>query len=270
VTSAIDEMKRVEGQSIPASKLSAELYDFLLGWVRDRDSDAAAVHRWIGDGEGTVLDAGCGPGDLSHRLARLGHEVVGADNSESYIEAAKRNNPAPRRARFQKCDLTAPLPFATGSFRAVLAMFSVPDVLALQMPRHELLCELRRTIAVDGSLILDGVEASRHRLNYPDDIWRPFGEAAALGRPPRAGLRHILRASRHDGITVLEFKHILYAEGREWSMITLHPQRHATLPEHEQMLKDTGFRLDAALSGFDDRPALWKGRDFLILRCTAV
>lgn len=51
---------------------------------------------------GSVLDAGCGTGRVAIELARRGHEVVGADVSESMLATARRLGPT---VRWVCCDL---------------------------------------------------------------------------------------------------------------------------------------------------------------------
>lgn len=41
-----------------------------------------------------ILNAGCGSGELSFLLAQVGHQVVGIDPSEEYINLAKKNLPS--------------------------------------------------------------------------------------------------------------------------------------------------------------------------------
>lgn len=42
-----------------------------------------------------ILDAGCGPGRVGGRLARLGHDVVGVDVDPELIAAAEDDHPGP-------------------------------------------------------------------------------------------------------------------------------------------------------------------------------
>lgn len=109
------------------------------------DRIAAPMTRWGTDvlerlplrGDETVLDAGCGSGRVTERLAdRLPHgRVVALDGSPSMIDAARR-----RLARFGDriayvvADLGAPLPLEPASVDAVLSTATfhwVPDHTAL-------------------------------------------------------------------------------------------------------------------------------------------
>lgn len=40
-----------------------------------------------------ILDLGCGTGDLSYKLHKLGVNVLGIDNSENMVEQAKKKYP---------------------------------------------------------------------------------------------------------------------------------------------------------------------------------
>jgi SAM-dependent methyltransferase len=64
-------------------------YAEILGAARS-DADAATVARLLGLGPGQrVLDVPCGPGRIAGRLAALGCEVVGIDDSELMLEVAR-------------------------------------------------------------------------------------------------------------------------------------------------------------------------------------
>ena len=63
-----------------------------------------------------ALDVGCGTGALAYVLAEHVGEVVGVDEREAYVEAARRN--APPRCTFAVADATT-LPFPYGDFDLV-------------------------------------------------------------------------------------------------------------------------------------------------------
>lgn len=85
----------------------------LLGWLPDDLSGAR------------VLDAGCGPGQLSLEAARRGAEVVAVDLSPTLLDLARERlaaDPASRRISFRAGDM---LDQAHGSFDYVVAMDSL-------------------------------------------------------------------------------------------------------------------------------------------------
>jgi ubiquinone/menaquinone biosynthesis C-methylase UbiE len=76
-----------------------------------------AVRDELGlDGDGRLLDVGCGPGSLTHLLAPLFAEAVGVDADAEMVRVAQRT--APANSRFvQLC--AEELPAGLGRFRVV-------------------------------------------------------------------------------------------------------------------------------------------------------
>lgn len=104
--------------------------DYLRIWGqtrREEDSEAEADGLWdlLGLREDSrMLDAPCGYGRLSVRLARRGAVVVGVDQSKALIakaEASRGDLPA-ERLRYLRHDLRAPL--GEGGFDAAIDVFS--------------------------------------------------------------------------------------------------------------------------------------------------
>ena len=69
-----------------------EMYLELFGFPDDARSDfeVAALRKVLRDPPARVLDAACGVGRHSVRLAAAGYEVVGLDSSELFLERATR------------------------------------------------------------------------------------------------------------------------------------------------------------------------------------
>lgn len=59
----------------------------------DLDGEARMIDAMVPRGA-RILDAGCGPGRVSGRLAQLGHTVVGVDIDPALIDEAKTVHPA--------------------------------------------------------------------------------------------------------------------------------------------------------------------------------
>ncbi|MGH7172855.1 MAG: class I SAM-dependent methyltransferase [Gemmataceae bacterium] len=75
--------------------LNAYQYEDLL--VRSNDLYAAAKYQILlrhleGERELSILNAGCGSGELSFLLAAAGHRVLGVDPAPDYIELARLNS----------------------------------------------------------------------------------------------------------------------------------------------------------------------------------
>jgi len=114
----------------------------------------AAVLRALQPGRGeTVLDAGCGEGYLTRRLAGRGVNAVGVDRSAALIEAAvAAGRPGRNRAgsaRFLLGDLRA-LPLPGGRFDAVLCNHSLNELRVLRPA----FAEFARVLRPGGRLVV--------------------------------------------------------------------------------------------------------------------
>jgi ubiquinone/menaquinone biosynthesis C-methylase UbiE len=89
-----------------------------------------------------VLELGCGPGNLSHWLALMDCQVVGADRSHRMIRHAEKTD---SRAEFVQADATE-LPFADGEFDFVL----LASLINVVPDRAKLLQEVKRVVKPDG------------------------------------------------------------------------------------------------------------------------
>jgi 2-polyprenyl-6-hydroxyphenyl methylase/3-demethylubiquinone-9 3-methyltransferase len=108
----------------------------------------------LGDvGGRRILDAGCGGGLVARELAVAGAEVVGVDRSLGSLEVARRavdrsiGSFRPVRGRLER------LPFADGSFDAVVAA----DVLEHLPDLPAAVAELARVLAPGGGFVFDTV-----------------------------------------------------------------------------------------------------------------
>ena len=141
---------------------------------------------------GTILDLGCGRGDIAIRLARVfDAQVTGVDAHAPFVEIARQSAVQAGqdgRCRFVAADLRQALSAST-RFDAVL-MFALGSVLG---DAAETVAQLR-AVARDGGYIIideafraDGDDAARAHPDYPD--WRTleaeltrFGDSIAARR----------------------------------------------------------------------------------------
>lgn len=136
-----------------------------------------------------ILDAGCGSGGVSLRLANHGRHVVGTDDSPSMIALAKKRQSEHRKNNvdFVVADL-ARLPFAEQTFDFVVSNSALHHTrLDLSLP------ELRRVIKGGGQMFLRDLVASFPRL-YTYPAWQVL--RALMGAPNYArshGLRTMVR-----------------------------------------------------------------------------
>jgi len=115
---------------------------------------------------GTVLDAACGTGRYSARLAARGHHVIGVDQSDAMLAIARRKLP---QATFCRGDLRS-LPVDDDSVDAVvcaLALVHLSDLSAA-------LAEFRRVLRPGGRLIVSDVHPFLVLLGWQPQF--PVGE----------------------------------------------------------------------------------------------
>lgn len=120
-------------------------------------------------GRSTFLDAGCGDGAQTVRLAKRGYPVVALDFSEYVLGRAKENVAAHRLGhgvRFERGSLLA-LPFPDGAFRFVLCwsvLMHIPEV-------EQAIGELARVVEENGFLVVS-----------EDNMWSLESTLARLAR----------------------------------------------------------------------------------------
>jgi ubiquinone/menaquinone biosynthesis C-methylase UbiE len=116
-------------------------------------------------GMGTLVDIGCGPGQIAAFLASRGAEVQGVDLSPKMIEVARELHP---EIEFRTADMRA-LPFDDESLAGLSAMYCI-----IHIPRDEVttvLGELRRVLYPGGLLLMSFHVGSRveHASEFLDE-----------------------------------------------------------------------------------------------------
>lgn len=123
-------------------------YTSLFGTIDDMEpADIARIDAWASDLAGHVLDAGCGPGHWTGRLARHGLRARGVDLVPAFVAEAA--------ARFPECPFEVAsierLPFEDDTFEGVLAWYSLIHLEPARLVR--VLTELRRVVRPGGVLL---------------------------------------------------------------------------------------------------------------------
>ena len=112
------------------------------------------------DGNPTILDAGCGSGAHSVRLAKHGFNVLGVDISKYILKKAKSNirlHNFQNKIQFSCEDITS-LPYENQSFKYILCwgvLMHIPDI-------DQAIAELTRVLKKGGTLIIE--EGNMHSL----------------------------------------------------------------------------------------------------------
>lgn len=103
-------------------------YDGIADWYDDEFQPAPlhsetweTVARLLGEGDGTLVDVGCGTGGYAAGLEALGWEYTGVDASGDMLRRAEAKG-----ARVIRADAAA-LPFAAASFDAAVSIFTHTD-----------------------------------------------------------------------------------------------------------------------------------------------
>ena len=104
-----------------------------------------------------VLDLGCGQGDFTAQIARIGAEVLGLDVAQAALERARRRHPG---LEFGLTEIDGPLPLADGSRDVVWAS----EVIEHVADTARWLSEVRRVLTPGGRLLLTTPSHGRLRL----------------------------------------------------------------------------------------------------------
>jgi len=97
------------GETTPSRAIFDEAYTSRTApWVIGEPQPAIVALERAGWIRGSVLDAGCGTGEHTIHLARLGYDIRGIDSSEHAIDQARANAAEHRvAARFEVADALA-------------------------------------------------------------------------------------------------------------------------------------------------------------------
>lgn len=147
--------------------LSSDDANIYERFIKAMDVWHAPLYRWLDKqlrGGRRALDASCGTGVCTVRLADRYDDVVGVDAAPALIEIAERERSRPT-IRYQVRDVLSMTPEKDGLFDAVLAISCITHI---GSPDVVLAC-LRRLVAPDGILLV--VEPPRPP-NWGNEGWQ--------------------------------------------------------------------------------------------------
>ncbi|MET8053999.1 methyltransferase domain-containing protein [Streptosporangium sp. NPDC005286] len=197
----------------------------------------------------TVLDLGCGTGKPAVQLARAtGARVVGVSVSAEEVELASalaRSEGVADLVRFEFADATD-LPFAPGSFDAVLALESVVHI----PDRINVLQQIARVLRPGGRLALtdsitgrgaEGDEEAELAMAEVLDAWRHAPQVRAGNYP---------RFLREAGLVADEItdiaENVKYTYGKLYAAMDEYVRKHGDLPPDLARIFDLGDGVDWA------------------------
>jgi SAM-dependent methyltransferase len=170
----------------------AELYIELFGTKEQvHADDLAFIGRHLRDRPGTVLDLGCGPGQITRYLCSLGVEATGVDLVPEFIAHARATHPTGAYRLGSMDDLDV----ADHSVAGILAWYSL-----IHLPPQDVdgvLAEFRRMMAPAGTLVLgvfDGDEVAGFDHKVVTAYRWPLDEVSERLR--RAGFTEVERLRR--------------------------------------------------------------------------
>jgi ubiquinone/menaquinone biosynthesis C-methylase UbiE len=145
----------------------AAIYDTMGNWLLALEEPE--VERALGDVAGLhILDVGTGTGRHAIKLAAAGARVTALDFSEEMLAKA-REKPGAGGIHFVVHDVTAPLPFADGSFDRVLSAL-VLEHIAKPAPFFR---ELGRVARAGGRIVVTAMHPAMFQkgisANFHDD-----------------------------------------------------------------------------------------------------
>jgi SAM-dependent methyltransferase len=176
-----DELDRITARTLAHYDATAESF-----WEGTRDHDvrqniATLLRHLQGAAPFAILDLGCGPGRDLATFAGLGHEAIGIDGSERFVEMAGAHSGC---EVWQQNLLALELP--PGRFDGIFANAVLQHVPAGELPR--VLLELRAALRAGGVLFgsiphghgEEGWNGSRYSVYHEPATWQRHLAAAGF------------------------------------------------------------------------------------------
>jgi SAM-dependent methyltransferase len=217
--------------------------DFLSDEHNDADVEAIVSFLGLSGGE-SVLDAPCGHGRISNRLADRGMKVTGVDAAEFFLERAREHGST---AEYVHGDIRA-LP-VDGPFDVVLSWFTSFGYFDDDENR-QVLSEYRRVLRPGGRLLIE--------LHNHDEFVRRF-TPAPFSSTTRRGRDLMVDTSEFDCTTGrIETDRVTIRDGdmRE----SHHSVRVPTIPELREWLAEAGFATSSFTARDGKEPSIHRSR----------
>lgn len=208
-----------------------------------------------GSGNLSILDVGCGTGELALELASEFKKVVGIDLDGAMLERARAAPKAHENVEFVRMDmLDIGTGFGPGAFDAIVCFGNT--LVHLQTPGQILsfLVQCGQVTASGGRLLIQVI-------NYDRILDQEIDALPTIETPE---IKFVRNYHRHADRPLIEFETILTVKNTKRSlrnMIPLYPLRKS---EIEHLLQQAGFR-DVKFYGGFNRIALDSGSQALVI-----
>jgi len=212
-----------------------QLHDPLFSEARSR-GEVAGMRELLALPHGArVLDAPCGWGRHTGLLVEAGLDAFGADLS---LDLLRR---APAAGRYAAADLRR-LPFADGSFDAVVNVYTSLGLFLDDAEDVAALAEARRVLKPGGALLLESMHRDEVMAGYAErDRWvLPDGTEVRVRR-------------RFDPVTGISQERLQWRRGEEQGR-KAHALRLRTATEIDRLLHAAGFEGVTYFGGWGGRP----------------
>jgi SAM-dependent methyltransferase len=204
--------------------------------VNDRDAEDIVGFLDLVPGE-SILDAPCGHGRISNRLAARGMQVTGVDASELFLDVARRDRSGARYVRGDLRDLPV-----NGPFDAAVSWFTSFGYFD-DDGNHRVLGEYRRVLRPGGRLLIE--------MHNRDEFVRRF-TPAPFSHTVQVGDDVQVDTTEFDSVEGrIETDRIVVRDGRVRR--SHHSVRLPTITELRSWLLDAGFS-DIRFSARDGGP----------------
>ncbi|SRR6266478_1804428 len=146
-------------------------FDQHVAWFRDYEAEAALIHDIIRRNASetrTIIELGCGTGNLMLALCRIGYDLVGVDNSKDMLgRAAQKLERAGYSARLVHGDVADGIS-SPGEYDVTVGTFSLVFNF---FPEARLGCFFQTAAALtrsNGLLVLNGFSLETTQRTHPD------------------------------------------------------------------------------------------------------
>ena len=204
------------GQNLPA-RIRRETYGEDLGqfsWITAEEF-RNFLRRLNLQASSHLLDVACGSGGPALRAAQdTGCQVTGVDINESGIETARHlaeTRGLRDRAKFELADAARPLPYADGSFDAIISI----DAMNHLRSRDEVFAEWRRLLRPGGSFLFTDAVVVTGILSREEILARSIAMGQFLFTPAGAHERQIEAAGFVD-LAVEDVTETIAAVSQRW------------------------------------------------------
>ena len=195
-----------DAKVLAAYETVAESYaDELLDELARKPFDRWLLERLADEAAGEVLEAGCGPGQVTFHLAAAGADVVGLDSSPAMIAQARRHFP---ELRFEVGDFWVPPgPESGGAWATIVAWYSLVHLAPSELaPAFAMLAAAVRP----GGRVAVALHVGSERRHL-DEWWGHEVDLDFVLHDPD----QVLDAARAAGLTDLEWYVRSHIEGVE-------------------------------------------------------